>query len=332
MSYSIVIVLGAPRSGTTWLQRLLGAHEAVATTQETELLNGYVGSAADRWRDELVLDDELWANRRHKGLPAVLTTEEFHELLLHVVRYVYDKVAGLKPGASVVLDKNPGYATHAGLIASLLPEARFLHMLRDGRDAATSLMAAGRSWGSEWAPKRVEYAAERWRDRVRAVQNAGIQSDRYLEVRYEDLLADGPGVLHRSLEFCGVPETLDACRALYSRFEIGRLRDANDSEPVPESLLWSGEVRRRLGAAPAEPKGFYGEGGGGKWRSAWTARDRWAFARTAGDLLVALGYERDDSWTGVSTASRMAFEADRAARAGLRRAGRAAQAKASRHL
>ena len=67
----LVLLVGAPRSGTTWLQSMLGAHPAAATPQETDLFSRYVTPLADAWSWQLRGGPDAWRKRRFKGLPAV---------------------------------------------------------------------------------------------------------------------------------------------------------------------------------------------------------------------------------------------------------------------
>lgn len=331
--FSIAVMLGAPRSGTTWLQRLMAAHDSVASGQETDLLDDYVGPWDDKWRRQLPQDPVEWKNRRHKGLPAILTASEFDDLLRSTILAVYAKIAALKPGAHVVLDKNPDYARRTAMIARLLPEARIIHVVRDGRDVAVSLVSAGRGWGRDWAPRHVDQAAKRWRGDVLAVQGARLGSDRCLEVRYEDLLTSGPEVLLRCLTFCGVAADLADCREIHHSFQLQRLQGTQEGDVGQlrqDPLVWSGEVVRRLGGPPSEPAGFFGKGESGGWRSSWAAPDRWAFAEVAGDLLISLGYEPDESWLNVSTRLRLLLQSQEAARNRLQRVRRGARSLARR--
>ncbi len=312
--------MGAQRSGTTWLQRLLAAHPAVATTQETDLLQQYIRSWSELWDRQLGTAGADWRSHRHKGLPAVLTAEEFQEMQRAAIRTVYDKVASLKPAATVVLDKNPGYTLHVPLISSLLPEARFIHLVRDGRDVATSLMAAADTWGRKWAPRTVEAAARRWRRQVTAASSLALPPDRYKEVHYEDLHSDGPRILSESLRFCGVHATVEECSELVDSVSFARLKDSlgHDGARV-DPILWSGEVAARLGGTPPEPEGFFGKGKTRTWQQEWSAAERWGFHRTAGDVLISLGYEPDGEWAGSPLLPRLAFGPTLLAQRGVRR-------------
>jgi len=287
-----VFIVGAPRSGTTFLQNLLGAHPLVATSQETDLFDHYVGPWRSQWERQLPESAEEWKRRRHKGLPAILTEEEFDALLGQVIERVHAATMALKPGARVLLEKVPGYGLHGNLILRYVPQARFIHLVRDGRDVAASMLRASRGWGHGWAPKTAEVASALWRDHVLAARTIADSTDRYTEARYEELCGDGGAeLLHRLFSFCEIEATPAECRDIVS---------ANRS-----SLLWSGEVVRRLGGAPDEPEGFSGEGGVGAWHEELGTRDRIVLERHAGDLLSELGYTTP-GWTGVTPLRRRA--------------------------
>jgi hypothetical protein len=309
---NIVFIVGSPRSGTTWLSRLMGAHDDVAATQETELLNRYVQPLYDGWDGQLPADEDRWSRQRHRGLPSVLTAEEFEEQITGFVTSVYRKLLTLKPSAHVVVDKNPAYSLHVDVVRRLFPDAAVLHIVRDGRDVAASMLAASRGWGRDWAPADVRLAARTWRTNVEAA-SAAAGSGRYLQIRYEDLLADGPAALAGCLAFAGVSADPVACAAIVARFDSA-------TGSGEDSLLWSGEVASRLGGPPPEPAGFAGASRG--WRETWTARDRLDFDYVAGDLLRSLGYVEDSSWA-AAPAARLASTAthrmsDAAARLGWR--------------
>jgi len=289
MSRDVVFVIGAPRSGTTWVQQMLGGHPSIATSQETDLFDGYLAHWRTTWAAQLPASGEEWRNRRFKGLPAVLTEEAFEQLIRDVVDRVHDEVLRLKPSATIVLEKVPGYALQADAILATFPEARFVHVLRDGRDAIASMLRASKGWGSWWAPSSAAAAAAVWRDFVVAGRRIAELTPRYLEVRYEDLRGEnGPRTLAEVLEFAGASSA--GARELYGRFALERRGDGI----VESSFVWGGEVRARIGASPDEPAGFVGEGTVGGWRSALSAYDQLIVDRVAGTLLRELGYTSGD--------------------------------------
>lgn len=156
-------------------------------------------------------------------------------------------------------DKTPAYMTDVPLLAALFPHARFVHLIRDPRDCGLS---AEQAWGS--APLRT---AQEWADRVRGCRAAGrdLGPERYLEVRYEDLISDVTGKLTEIFDFLGVPTPADAGRFLR----------------VPENL---GAAR---GAAHVVAANQH------KWKTRMAPALRQRVERVTGDLLDDLGYERE---------------------------------------
>jgi hypothetical protein len=297
----VVFLVGAPRSGTTWLQQLLGAHPGIATPQETDLLDLYVASWLKSWR--LQLAGSLEPGHRARGLPTVLTEEQFLNILRGVLDEVYGAVLEHKPEATVVLDKNPYHSYHVTDALRLLPQSGVIHLIRDGRDVACSLLrAAERDWGRGWAPTHVDGAAALWREMVETVRTAA--GERYVEVRYEELhSAAATGVLTRLYSVCRVNADEALARAALERFDLDRLRSLPAAEQ-PSSIVWAGAALARFGGTPPEPEGFVGGGRAGAWRERFSPYDRWLFDRVAGDLLVELGYEPNRGWVEVGTAGR----------------------------
>ena len=291
-----MLIVGAPRSGTTWLQSMLGSHPSIATPQETDLFELYLRplvGAWDRQVDALADDDE----RRRKGLPLILTREEFDRATGALVDATMAAVKRLKPGADVVLEKSPAHSHCVDVVRRYRPDARFVHLLRDGRDVASSLVAASADWGRLWAPDSVSLAARRWALNVEAARTAASEPERYLEVRYEDLRGpDGAEQLRLVFEFCGISLTPDEVAATIDDHSFERMQQ---SDQVASSLLLGGEGAG-IEATKQEPTGFFRKGKVGGWRDEWNVADRRAFAAVGGALLVELGYEPDDSWIGAS--------------------------------
>jgi hypothetical protein len=290
----LVLLIGSPRSGTTWLQSMLGAHGAIATPQETDLFRLYLEPLAEAWDSQLgnLRTHGDGATRRVKGLPAVFSQEQFDRLARHFVETMIDEVNAWKPGAEVVLEKSPGHSMSTDVVQRFWPEASFIHLIRDGRDVAASLVAASHSWGEAFAPKDVAVAAHLWRTRVEAARRAVSAPGGYTELRYEDLHANGPVTLQRAFTACGIAVDLEHCARLLEEFAFEAQREAGAIAP---SILTGGEVGD---GARSEPAGFFRKGSVGSWRSEWGAAQRAAFAQHAGELLVELGYEPDSRWAG----------------------------------
>jgi len=163
-------------------------------------------------------------------------------------------------------DKTPGYSLDLPLLAGLWPEARFVHIIRDGRDVALSFLELGSG------ARRLLEAAAAWSNRVRKARADGMAlgDERYLEVRYEDMVADPERVVravcrHIRLDFR--PQMLD-----YST-GVDRL--------IPKSER---HLHRNLARPPT--KGLR------DWRLQMSSTDVQLFEAVAGAELVEFGYER----------------------------------------
>ena len=156
-------------------------------------------------------------------------------------------------------DKTPHYVSHLSLLAARFPEARFVHVVRDGRDVALSLLDV------PWGPDTIEEAALHWRRRVLEGRAAGLPGDRYREVRYEALVADPERELRALAAWLELD--YDASMLAYP--------DRSLTVPHPEHHRW-------LGLAPTP--------GLRDWRRDMGSEDAARFAAVAGDALGELGY------------------------------------------
>ena len=120
-------------------------------------------------------------------------------------------------------DKTPGHAAHMEVLSRVLPEARFIHIIRDGRDGAASLR------GLPFAPGDGGMAAiaADWRDTIWRARRAAAQLPHYTEVRYEDLVTEPEGVLRNLCDFLELdfaPEMLRAHEG--ARERLAEMRSA----------------------------------------------------------------------------------------------------------
>jgi hypothetical protein len=267
-----VFLVGCQRSGTSWLQLLLAQHPAVATTQETHLFSGYLWPLHERW--------ERFRSRRSRlGGRLVLSDDEFDDLTADFAKKVLQKIADTNPSATVVLEKTPDHVRYAEFILRLLPDAYFIHLIRDPRSVASSLCAAGRSWGARWAPRSVVGSAQRWCEDVSLGLRIAQLTDRYTEVRYEELRGErGASVLDALLAWLELPagdgfstRALEAC-------QIEHLRDGGQGVRGFESLK--------------RHPGFFRKGTADGWKDDLSPNEVRTVEYLARDLMQALGYQR----------------------------------------
>lgn len=222
-----VFLIGCPRSGTTWLQIILGAHPKIATARETHLFDIYLHRLYDRWDAEEKAQDK-------DGLRVLLSRAEFDGLCGQFARAVINKIAATKPGAEVVLEKTPGNIKKHQMIKQIFPDAKFLHIVRDPRAVAASLLAAKREpWGN-WAPNDVYAAARMWRDHITpARREMVLYGDDLKEIRYEDLSNNPSAVVHDIWKWLGIlPIKFDPLE-----FSIETIKAESD-EAVQRSPAW----------------------------------------------------------------------------------------------
>jgi hypothetical protein len=271
-----LFIIGSPRSGTTWLQLMLGAHPQVCATTELRLYNKYIAPWLEAWQGEALLSEE---GKHYHGLPVLWTEGEFRDFLKGFLERVYAKVLATKPQATHVLDKHPHYSAFVEDIHFFIPQARFIHLIRDGRDVAVSLAAAGRQMG--WFARETlpEYGAL-WKRELLAARKARGYAGLYLEVRYEKLSAEPATVLKSVLGFCGLAASDELVAAIVEKHQFENLK------------------RSRL--TPAEgikaPEGHYRQGKVGGWHREFTGLQRYLFHKVAGDLLRELGYAQQGWW------------------------------------
>lgn len=270
-----LFIIGSPRSGTTWLQIMLSAHPSVCTTVELTLYSRYTAPWIEAWREEAA---SIAQGRWIQGLPFLWTENDLYQFLREFAARVYQRALETEPQATHILDKHPGYSKHVDAIQRIWPEARFIHMIRDGRDVAVSMVAARQRIG--FGTKTIEDSARAWKKHVLEAREARQYKARYLEVKYEDLLREGTKTLRSVFEFCNVSVTShQVARILYDhRFERMKAKRQGAAEGVKTN------------------KAHYRKGQAGTWRKEMSAMERYIFHRVAGDLLCELGYAGDNWW------------------------------------
>jgi sulfotransferase family protein len=288
---NLVFVVGCPRSGTTWVQRLLATHPHIRTGQESDVFDLYVGPQLRAWQHELDPDS---SGRGGVGLGCYFQQDQF----LHVVkRYMLDllqPMVGDLQAEELFVEKTPSHVLFIPEIVTLLPRARFIHVMRDARDTVASLLGASRSWGRSWAPRRARNAAATWVSHVQAGLNArrALPAAQLFELRYEALHADGPRVLRELVDWLGVTWTdAEICAALeHNSPDAAR---AGRGTPIP----LGGEFAASIGPVVREPAGFIRQARAGAWQDDLTLIDKLAVWRVARSTMAEVGYTWSAPWS-----------------------------------
>lgn len=186
----------------------------------------------------------------------------------HVIGAVYRTYTHAR-GKPRFGDKTPAYMQHLDLLEEVFPDAQYVHIVRDGRDAALSFVGMRRRPRFNWArPRRLGDFACQWEYEVRAARSFGstVARGRYLELRYENLVADPDRRLREVCGFLGLrfePEMLEYHRGV----DPSALQDHPRLEQPPTIGLRD-------------------------WREQMAPRDVERFEAVAGALLAELGYAR----------------------------------------
>jgi len=200
---------------------------------------------------------------------------------------VYETYAA-RHGKSRWGDKTPMYMQNLRLLERLFPDARYVHLIRDGRDAALSLLSMPRGIMTEtWMqPRSTADFACQWRTEVAAARRLGARAgERYLEVRYEDLLSDTPGQLQRICEFIDLP--FEAGMLAFYEEAPALLAEHQERKARDGAMIVSRERRQAQQWRVTTPPDMSRVG---LWRTGFTVDEQRAFLGVAGTLLEDLGY------------------------------------------
>jgi protein-tyrosine sulfotransferase len=262
-----VVIGGCGRSGTTLVRVILDSHPNICCGPESQV---FLPDPLDlgRLQEKFKLPDgQLWA-----AYDSSRSRAQFVDLFADICAATAEK--------SRWAEKTPRNVLHIDYLFERFPEARFVHLLRDGRDAASSLRTHPRYRIKNgqlmplntWKPMNV--CAQRWRDSLRAAK-PHWSNPRFYTVRYEQLVSDPRQAIGGLLAFLGEP--WDDAELAHSEAKSA-FRDATTFPQNPEAL-------KPIGTSAV-----------GRWQRDMTDEDRAIFKSIAGDLLVECGYAQNGNW------------------------------------
>jgi hypothetical protein len=266
-SLSPIVLGGCGRSGTTLLRMMLDSHRRICCGPESSVFR------------RRALDPESLADRF--GFPQA-EVQEIYDRAQSRPQFI-DEFAALcmeKTGKSRWAEKTPRNIGRIGAIFRSFPEARFVHVLRDGRDVVCSLRTHPRHGveNGKLVPldtwKQIAGCARRWRDDIEG--SRPFWSDpRFHTVRYEDLVLNARPVLEKLMVFLGEP------------WDEAMLEHAGAGSPFRDVTRFAQNPEALAAVSTASLS---------RWQRELDAKDRRIFKRIAGSLLIELGYAENLNW------------------------------------
>lgn len=270
-----VFIVGSPRSGTTWTALLLSQHPEIQACQQIGAISTLhkfrmfwnIGEVHTRYHSSVISFGG--AERGEASAPTYSPLMTKGEMLA-VSRTMLDQVYGFaqqfRPSARVVVDSTPENALMPDLMKELMPEALYLHIIRDPRSVFASHRRASEDFGARF-PRDPVGSVEFWRKHLTQARQLQSEGQRYKELRYEALKQDGVNELMSILNWIGVTADRDWCEQVLTKTSIEKLQSTKGT-----------------------PKSFFRAGNASGWRKDLTSQELQTVEYCARDLMQELGY------------------------------------------
>ena len=267
-------IVGVGRSGTTLIRLMINNHPNIAIPYEShfitkyyEKLNSY-GDLSDKNNLRKIVSDILAEEILTKWDHTFKLENIVDGVKESTIKGVFDSLYKdyAKSKGKIRWGDKSDYLDRMYLINKIFPEAQFIHIVRDGRDVAGSVLKLN------WGPNDIIAAAEWWNSYVNLARCMGaiIGDDRYMEVRYEDLVQDSENELKRICSFLG--EEFSAEMLNYHK---------SSKSSIPSELNC---LHYNTDKPPTASRAY-------AWKREMSPTDIFLFDSYAKNMLKALGYE-----------------------------------------
>ncbi len=281
-SVAPIFIVGCGRSGTTLLRLILNRHSNISIPEETwyypqlynELIGltktppdwqSYVGSKVLKYNSVRFPDLELI------GLIALLEKDTWGDWtsIIPVVNRYYAKIDNKKRWG----DKTPGYVMHLPLIKELFPEAKIIHIVRDGRDVIPSIL---KYWSVGPQTTSLIETAFYWKKHVSTGVELGpkLFGVNYLELKYEDLVSMPETQIQKVCDFIG------------ESYEATMIDNKMDKPNVVPDWEWHKETRKQINKQNI-----------GKWKLGLSTYEVMVIQYICGGLLKRFNYDIEDGFS-----------------------------------
>ncbi|HJW09942.1 MAG TPA: sulfotransferase [Holophagaceae bacterium] len=277
MQQAPFFLTGAPKSGTTWLGKLLDAHPQISCMGEACVhhFGLRLVEAAKSYND--LLEQRRAVITDSNDFP-IMKWPDVLSLMRHFIELRFAAIADpAKADLRFLGEKDPEHALHFKELGPLFPEAKFIHIIRDGRGVFLSawhhnVRSKDKNLDRLGFEDFLEITAKEWSSRVRrAREGSRLLGDRYFELRYEDLVAEPEVWMTRVLGFLGAdasPEVVRDCVEAASFEKLSKGRKPGEEDKAS----------------------FFRKGIPDDWRNELTSAQITRFSELSGSLLEELGY------------------------------------------
>ena len=208
-----LFLVGCARSGTTLLQSLLASHPQIASFPESNFFN-HLFSHSEPKRKLLGL-----ASRRAKPrLASFLRESGFEDISPSPFAFSPGQLTShftktldyltLQQNKSIWLEKTPSHLYHIDFITQQVHRPKFIHIIREGKDAVASLYDVRKKYPKQWPnePASIELSVERWLNDVE-ISLQYVNNSAHLLIRYENLVENPKNTLRKLCQFIEIDFT-----------------------------------------------------------------------------------------------------------------------------
>lgn len=213
----IFFIVGSLKSGTTWLQKILNSHSEICCKGESHLADRFIPRLEKvvSEHNALIESKNLMLYGRDIGYPQLDRYDQSYLSVASLCLYLHKQTSGRH--YDCIGEKTPDHVHLMPELLALVPHAKFIHIIRDGRDCAVSgwfhlqRVNNNSTEVEKLYPTIGSYVAHfvhRWvKDVSEGIQFGHLHPHNYCEVRYESLVRDSTAVIQRLFEFLGVEST-----------------------------------------------------------------------------------------------------------------------------
>jgi hypothetical protein len=263
---NLIVIGGCPRSGTTLARALISMHPEIASPKKEY-------NALMIMKKEVFLKDVF--DFSTEEIKTLKTKYKDNVLLAENILKLYMK----KEGKQLIAVKHPYHILIIDELFNYFPNMRFIHVIRDGRDTSCSIRTHPKREiiDGEVVPIKTNnpfsWCIRRWTSCI----NQGWKwrkSNKYIEVKYEDLVNDPVNSMKKVFKFLGLEMISEDILLNFYKYENQdkkHLQNIEVGQPIYKKTI-------------------------GRWKKDMTAKEKEMFKKMAGEMLIELGYEDDHNW------------------------------------